>query len=278
MKIYICLGISGSGKTLYADSWVSKDPSKRVKINAEGFLPIFKKEEVVKEALINTLKLAMSSEYDIILDGIENFTYIKLYYDLIVEWNKEHKDAIYSLEFVVFNPPVIECISRNILRGISEEETRKQWKLYGPIIVSQSLRLKNVLEQDHSLPHCILVDLDGTLALNYAGRSFYGVSDAMKDDVFNESLRPLLENKKLLIISSRDEDCREITEKWLSDNNVKFERLFLRNSIDTSLPAEYKKTAFKTLIKDNYYIEYVLDDDLECIKMFKGLGLTTLQV
>lgn len=141
----------------------------------------------------------------------------------------------------------------------------------------------------------IIVDLDGTLALNKHRFHFIDKSLGKKVDwnsYFNacdedEPNTPVIETIKALktngfhvhIFSARGDIVREITIKWLNKFYVPFDKLTLRE-MDSYTPDEELKKQW--LLK--YYPKYqtdvfcVFDDRNKVVNMWRSLGLTCFQV
>ncbi|UVF61250.1 polynucleotide kinase [Mycobacterium phage DuncansLeg] len=144
------------------------------------------------------------------------------------------------------------------------------------------------------LPEAIIVDIDGTLA-QMAGRSPYDYSQVHTDTV-DEQIRWLVNEiwhraetpdgrvVDVLIVSGRDDECREATEKWLNDHGIKFDALHMRptGSVDNhgnKLPDYLIKSAlFDKHIRGKYNVRFVLDDRNQVVDLWRSLGLKCLQV
>jgi hypothetical protein len=79
-------------------------------------------------------------------------------------------------------------------------------------------------------------------------------------------------------MSGRDGSCRDITIKWLEDNNIKYDSLLMRAESDFRKDSIVKKELFDNHIKNKYFIEYVLDDRNQVVDMWRDMGLKCLQV
>lgn len=126
----------------------------------------------------------------------------------------------------------------------------------------------------------IMCDIDGTLAF-MGDRSPYNWKKVGVDTV-NEPIRGIV-NKyfdfmPVILVSGRDEVCRPETEKWLKDNSVRYSTLLMRPKGDNRKDSIVKKEIYDNFIRDKYTIEFVLDDRNQVVEMWRGLGLTCLQV
>lgn len=141
------------------------------------------------------------------------------------------------------------------------------------------------LVQDESLPHCVLVDIDGTVAKmqNRYAYDWHRVGeDIPKTDVIR--LVKTLKNAgdEIIFFSGRDEVCREESKAWICENfnwEASEYQLFMRKSNDQKKDADIKLELFNVHIRDKYYVELVIDDRQQVVDMWRRkLGLTCVQV
>lgn len=139
-------------------------------------------------------------------------------------------------------------------------------------------------------PKAIIVDIDGTIALMNSKRGPYDWDKVGLDDV-NESVVKLIHNycvgaqedseqgwPEVIIVSGRDGSCRQQTIDWLRDKGIQYTELYLRTPGDIRKDSIIKKEIFDTYIRDNYDVQFVLDDRDQTVEMWRSLGLTCLQV
>ena len=141
----------------------------------------------------------------------------------------------------------------------------------------------------------VIVDLDGTLALNLHRYHFIDKStgnkvdwnsyfEACDKDLPNkpviESIRALKEfGYQIHIFSARGDIVKAKTIKWLERYFVPYDHLTMRK-MDSFIPDEDLKKSW--LLK--YYPDYkndilcVFDDREKVVKMWRSLGLTCFQV
>lgn len=129
----------------------------------------------------------------------------------------------------------------------------------------------------------IIFDIDGTLAI-MGDRSPYDGAAVWKD-ALNKDVHAALNNAELagyfiIIVSGRDEVYRDVTEKWLADNGVYFDFLYMRpteqgNKREDSI---IKYELFNKHIRDTFDIQGVYDDRHRVLRMWRKLGLTTFHV
>jgi len=80
-----------------------------------------------------------------------------------------------------------------------------------------------------------------------------------------------------VVLTARSDDNREMTIKWLMDNDIRFDVLLMREDGDMRSDAKIKQELFEKWI-DEDKVWFVLEDRNICVDMWRGLGLTCLQV
>lgn len=296
-KLILVQGISGSGKTTWAKQWVEEDPIHRVRLNYDdircmlGKYWVPEREPLMKKIFDTALDDAMFAGYNIVVDNMSNLNpaHVQEYQSLVYNHNLEYKDNQYEIEFILINTPVEVCIERDSKRDIpiGEKVIRQQWRKYRNYIIQQSVKemLDNQIEEDSKLPHCIIVDMDATLCFNTSGRSFYGPGTAEKiiNDIPNTNVVDLVRayceqyGCDLIVITGRDDSCREPTLEWLGKYGLYPKLLLMRSEGDHSKGDECKKKLYEEHIKGKYNVDLVFEDSSKVVKMYRELGLTVLQ-
>ena len=136
------------------------------------------------------------------------------------------------------------------------------------------------MEYNHDLPDAILCDIDGTLAFHEERSPFEYEklhTDTLIQPVYNV-LQSLSTDCEVIIMSGRPNENREATEKWLKDNNVHYDALFMRKTDDDRNDSIIKQELFDENIRGKWNIRTVLDDRDRVVHMWRSLGLTCLQV
>lgn len=128
----------------------------------------------------------------------------------------------------------------------------------------------------------ILCDIDGTLA-HMKDRSPYDWDRVDEDDVditIKDIVRTFYTTSiyDIILVSGRDEVCKHKTIRWLSDNRISYDKLFMRKHNDNRPDEVIKKEIYDEHIRNDYDVEFVLDDRNKVVKMWRELGLKCLQV
>jgi uncharacterized HAD superfamily protein len=132
-------------------------------------------------------------------------------------------------------------------------------------------------------PKAFMVDIDGTLAHM---RDYRGPFDWHKvhlddvDDTVADIVTNLWASKEYVVIvmSGRDAECFNETWKWLEDNGIPFDHLLMRSEKDMRKDNIVKAELFDAYVRDNFDVQFVLDDRDQVVEMWRAMGLTCLQV
>lgn len=293
-ELIICRGIPASGKSTWSKQWVSEDPTCRIRYNWDDLRnmmgPYWVKERegtsFLKENRDMFLKFWMNKGWDIVVDNMNLNPKDISYYNELISKHNEQSEFKYEIKFKDFFIEVEECIRRDKLRPnpIGEYTIRSIWKKYRDTIWNiVNRKLYHTLhKQNELLPHCILVDLDGTVALNLSGRPYYGegCKEGLKTDEPIIPIINLIENYKgkVVFFTGRDESVKEETKEWINSHiNIKDYELIMRPLYDYSDGAVCKAILYKDFIYNRYYVDFVLEDSDKIVKTLRELGLFVLQ-
>lgn len=135
----------------------------------------------------------------------------------------------------------------------------------------------------------IIFDLDGCLA-DFGHRAHLLKQEkdvhsqffsSMFGDKVNKWCKEILNRFKddygIIIITGRPDKYRVVTEKWLEENGIIYDALFMRPSKDERLDCLIKEEIYLTNIKDRMDVLFVIDDRLEVVDMWRKNGLICLQ-
>jgi predicted kinase len=275
-KAIITKGLSGSGKTFWAKSFVEKNKD-WVRINRDdlrnmrGAYWIPKQEDLITDWELSLLDISVKKGYNIVLD---NTSLNPKVMNKLKKFFEERKVELEIKDFT--DVPLEVCIKRDLQRAnsVGQEVIIKQYNKY------LKKDNENILIQNKELPSAIIVDLDGTLAL-FGDKNPYE-RDFINDTV-NEPVKNILNLENsigtiILIFSGRNGKFKSETEEWLKNNEIKYNRLYMRNEIDNRKDSIVKKEMLDNYAKNKYYIKYVIDDRGQVVKLWKSLGLFVFDV
>ena len=149
---------------------------------------------------------------------------------------------------------------------------------------TQNKHFEPYVQPSEDKAEAVIFDIDGTLAI-MGDRSPYDGEKVWMDSL-NADVARALKNYDdtgvtVFIVSGRDEVYREVTEKWLSDNGLWWEALYMRPTEEGQKREDsiIKYELFNKYIRPkNYRILGVFDDRHRVLRMWRELGLTTFHV
>lgn len=296
-KLTIMRGVSGSGKSTWAEAQVGALVVSRDRIRAAMFgsadqdyyaVPkeeLHRKENLVTEIQDEAIASGLRAGMHVIVD---NTNVRPKFMKPIAEIGFK---AGAEVEVKVIEVPLKEAIRRNAQRA-----------LYGGRNVPEKVIKEqfNALEQtkDYVLPTphtpepyhgtpgkpvAFLVDIDGTLAHMRDKRGPFdwkkvGLDDV--DEVVADIVNDLwaMGDYEVIVMSGRDAVCRDETERWLNDNGIPFHHLFMRPEGDMRKDSIVKAELFDENVRDEFDVKFVLDDRNQVVDMWRSMGIKTLQV
>jgi predicted kinase len=310
--VLIVSGLSGSGKTTFARRFCSEN-SNWLRVNRDdlrrGLLPVSlgdywatwpgqEKDRI--EMLVNELQKTAILEglargWHVLIDNTNlKLSYLNAYRRLISGRFPE-----VEIRYVLIEAPIEECIRRdqNRLDSVGEAVIRRQAEQLAMLKknfkfqteVLTRMPIANRIQEEHnasqSLPRCVLVDIDGTVAQRGDRSPFdwhrVGV------DTPNWPIIRLVQAMRssgyvVVFISGRDAVCRSETITWLNQHFGWFEsdyELFMRPENNTKKDSVIKYDLFEQHIARRYSVELVVDDRQQVVDMWRrNLGLTCVQV
>lgn len=136
-----------------------------------------------------------------------------------------------------------------------------------------------------------IFDIDGTLA-DCTHRLHYIYSENKDWDTFHNSAdkdRPIIETiecakalkvagYEILIVTGRPDSSKHITVKWLLDNGINFDRIYMRKEGDHIPDFVLKKNIYDSEIKNDYEVLGVFEDRRNVVDMWRSLGIRCYHV
>lgn len=127
----------------------------------------------------------------------------------------------------------------------------------------------------------IICDIDGTLA-HMRNRSPFDYS-RVNEDTIDDSVACILkvfyeQEYHILLLSGREDSCRDTTMQWLTDHGIDYNELIMRTSGDFRNDAVIKREIYEQKIKPTCNVLFVLDDRNRVVDMWREIGLKCLQV
>lgn len=285
LTLTITKGLPASGKTTWAKEEVLKSNLQTKRVNKDDLRAMIdvnqwtkNNEKQILAVRDHIIKHYLSNGFSVIVDD----TNLSPNHEPHLQAIAEELGADFKVQSFL-DVSLATCILRNAKRENPVPETAIK-SMYNSFI-----RKKGHVAQytappyNPDLPDCIIVDIDGTLA-HMNGRSPYDYSQ-VHTDIIDETVRSLVSlisddysGPEVLIVSGREDDCLEVTRKWLTDNAVNFNGLHMRKAGDHRDDRIVKKEIYEEHIKPKYNVLFVLDDRDRVVKMWREEGLKVLQV
>lgn len=283
-KILVLQGPPAAGKSTYAREFV-KDKTDWVIVNRDslregrGEYWIPSQEDYISDLEEFSIKAAINRGLNVIIDATN------LNPKTIDKWNRLAKSTKSTIEFKEFYIPFKEALMRD---GARERQVGAKviknfyLKYYPDRYVEEISDNRYILEQDRSLPKCVIIDCDGTICL-HQGRGPFEYEKVLTDKPnipLIDLITVLSASVDIIFFSGREgtKQCKEDTCKWLNQYTNFPYQLFMRTEKDYRPDEIIKEELFNTHIKDKYYCVAIFDDRTRVIKKWRSMGLLANQV
>lgn len=276
-KVIVLRGLPASGKSTWAKDFVDRNPG-WLRINKDDMRAMMHNSKWSKDNERQVLllrdaaiEMALRSGYSVVVDDTnfasQHITTIQAIADL----------AEAAFEVKDFDVPLSECLERNSQR-MPRVPDHVIYDMYNKYVLPNKPKVHNNFE----LPHAIVCDLDGTLAIHTA-RGPFELGKVYTDSVNEPVLRCIKEmqraGNKIIFASGREDICRAETQKWLKDKcELNSFILYMRKTGDNRKDSIVKEEIYKNDILPEYYVSFVLDDRQQVVDALREMGLTVFQV
>jgi predicted kinase len=291
LKVKILVGIPSSGKSTWSLDYV-KNNSGWVRVSRDDFRYMFKNqgfcdnkiEEMISDVQSYVILEALNKKLNVIIDNTNvRLSYINDFIKLV--------NNIATVEFMVFDISLEEAIERDLKREktVGSDIIKKMYDNYKVLIDSLDTSIRPVIIKKYINPildlnkeNVILCDIDGTLAHMNGKRGPFSWDKVYVDDV-DEIVADRLRKHKLLgekviIVTGRDESCKEITENWLRLHDIPYSEILMRPKNDYRKDTIIKKEILHNYILNRYNVLFVYDDRNSVCKMWREEGIKVFQV
>ena len=296
-KIILPVGPPAIGKSTWALEEVRKSNGKFKRLNLDELRAMYgvttfnpSEERLIQQTMYDAAERLLNKGYNIIADNTNLSS--KSWH----EWNELAKkvgDCTVEEKHFDVNITLKELKRRNSLRDrvVPEdviERMYNKWMGMKPRTSTYYPPNNNLLHTsekyaaDMGKKHAIIVDLDGTLAIN-TSRNIFDWSRVYEDDV-NFALDSLLlelandVGYKFFFITGRSDVCYDDTLRWLKDKTYigsfdDIELIMKPESIRNTKDVEFKKSVYNNKIKDKYLVFAVFEDRKRVVEMWRSLNL-----
>ena len=291
-ELVITRGLPASGKTTWARGWanqpervrLSRDDLRQQLFNVEG-VGTSQQEAVISDLLHTQTRGYLNNGISVVIDA----TNLRLRHAREYATIAHETGADFRVED--FDTPVDRCVERDRHRHdkggrlVGEQVIRDMAERFRdrPEVTPRVKASEFPVEpykREYGLPEAIIVDIDGTLA-HMDGRSPYEwerVGEDLLDENLARIIHVLSERFRIIVMSGRSEDCREITQEWLRDNHVKYDYLFMRPARDNRPDTIIKYELFDEHVRGRFNITCVYDDRSSVVQLWRRMGLSCYQV
>lgn len=296
--VHLTQGLPASGKTTAALDLVRTSNSRTCRVNLDSLRLMVDDndgsvrhgrahEDVVLATQDAAICAAVDAGFDVVIDNTH----------LVARLPNRYKRLLASrnVEFAVIDctaVPVEECVRRDAERAGSVGEQLIRAMHARMLAAGKSgWRLTAEWMNDRpavkpyapagTLPPAVLCDIDGTLAL-HAGRGPYEM-EKCETDLLSEEVARILAlcdraDDYVVLLSGRQPEFREHTERWLKANGVVYDELWMRAEGDRRPDDVVKAELFDAHVRDRYDVRFVLDDRDRVVALWRRMGLRCWQV
>lgn len=305
--ITFCVGPAGSGKSAWAHDQVDRLGSQKVqRVNLDDFIAMTHGREygdltsedikLTRRLLIHTIRTIADSGRDVIVDNAHLSTrFPNLVRD---ELGDGFEYRIQDFTVIPLDEAVRQDARRKTVNPtafLGREEVIRQWKkgeslryrFGGPGLpdwVEDLNRSDGITPYipDPRLPKCVIVDIDGTLALA-TSRHPYDTTQYLSDELEHRLARLVndlvtsYEPYQIVIVTGRDEAHRNTLEEWLEREHVRWDEIYMRPRGDIRRHNMVKLDLFNAYLRDRFNVIAAFDDRDRVVRLWRRLGLLTLQ-
>lgn len=294
MKAIICVGISGSGKTHWATRQngykvICRDDIRKGMLvgldidpvlEGGGFWSQWKKycnkcgykkaEQTVTEIQHEQIQEAAKKQQNIIIADTNLNLERK-------EWLRQLLESLgYSVEDKVFESSFEDACQRDAARkdgvgvGVIWRQCKQFYDLYGKKYLRDSSKTK-----------AVIFDIDGTLAEG-TNRGPFEFDKVDADDIIDDVAQMFRAYRecgyKMIVVSGRQDSCKEKTLNWLERNNLSPDFLLMRKTGDLRKDSVVKSEIFFNNIAPYFNVTMVVDDRPQVTREWELIGLTVARV
>lgn len=277
MKAIITIGVSASGKTTWAKEYAIKNKNTiitnrddlRFSLTGAASWKEYKFSKKIEDTITELQQTVIMESAIHRLDIIVADTNLNPFYrDRLIE---ALNNIGYDVEIKEFPIALEEAWKRDSLRcnGVGKDVIYKQYQQW------LEYKGRRTYVPDTSLSKAILVDVDGTLA-KMGDRGAFEWSKVGVDTVrpiVRQMISAFDDTHILIVLSGRDEICRKETMKWLHDNKIAPDYLYMRKEGDMRKDTIIKEEIFWEHIANAYNVEAVFDDRPVVVRMWHELKI-----
>lgn len=296
MEAIFCVGVSGSGKSTWAKNEcpnhfiIERDICRQEILRSQGWdgkdsmwlhWKFSRKNESLVDDIINKqIEFCVANKKNII------FSSTNLNKERLFEAQKSMRELGYEIKTQFFPVDYDEAVKRDRARkhSVGESVIRKQW-LQWLQFDSKDIGIRKY-EQVSGAKKAIIVDIDGTISHTGGKRGFFEWDKVHGDVPIPHTINLVSmfarEGYQIIFMSGRDSICRQITEEWIKKNIPVFNdipyEIYMRAMNDMRKDSIIKEELFYNHVAGRFFIEFVMDDRKQVVRMWNDIGLNVLDV
>jgi phosphoglycolate phosphatase-like HAD superfamily hydrolase len=135
----------------------------------------------------------------------------------------------------------------------------------------------------HKRKNTVVFDLDGTLAMtddpkarhkiNHPKFAREAATAECNDKILDKMKKARDNGENVVILTARSAHYREVTKRWLHENNVPYDALVMRPTDNITSDKKVKKELLEEDILPKFDVKKAYDDKKKNVKMFDKLGI-----
>jgi len=287
-KVILTKGLPASGKSTWSKDYISKHQGWK-RVNKDDLRAMMDKswskenEGFVLETRDSIIVRALKAGKSIIVDDTN-----------LADKHEKHIRKIaedHGADFEVrwFKTSLEQCLINDKKRPtfVTEKVIYRMYNQFKDVLNANGVFEKGISMPETiyiapNKPKCVIFDIDGTLA-HHGNRSPYDWSRVGEDTVDMAVANVLnLYHKSgdyvIILLSGRDSICRPETTKWLQENNIYYDLLFMRPEKSQEKDSIVKRSLFENNIREHFAVEAIYDDRQQVVDMWRSLGIKCVQV
>lgn len=284
-KLVLLRGISGSGKSSWALSYIEENPNwaivSRDLIRKTGVTD----ENLVTKIQDSTIENMLSLSCNVIVDDTN---VMQRYVNRLAKIGYSKNAEVIIMPFEIDVDDAIARVHARAAAGghfVPDDVIHSQHKRIQKQVALPNKFNPAPIVRDSSKQGAFMFDIDGTLAHMLGKRGPYDWDKVHMDTVDTE-LRDLCNDlfaggrERIILMSGRDSVCLPATKTWLADpeNNVHYDEIYMRTEGDLRPDEEVKYELFMEHVYPKYDVKVVFDDRQKVVNMWRKIGLKTYQV
>lgn len=295
-KVYVLRGLQASGKSTFSKNLLKSEPNSWKRINRDLLREMLddsvwsaQNEKLVVKTRDYLITESLRKGYNVIVDDTNlaktNFDDIcKIVEDTNLDCQVVEKNFVVDIEEAIKRDAArTKPVGEEVIRATAKRYSLKYDQHYNCRSQTFSKKIKSVAPPfNPSLANCIMVDLDGTLALIHK-RDPYDASKCDEVDEINEPVAQTCElyaknGFKIVFMSGRKKDFEAATRRFIEKHLSCSYELYMRESHDNRKDSIVKKEMFEANVQNKYNVFFVMDDRNSVVEMWRDLNLKVFQV